>query len=164
MILSVVGSPDSGKTTLIEKIVPILKKNGLKIVVVKHHAHGDFEFDRKGKDSWKFYESGADVVITSDKKTAMIKRTRNEYNLDIICKKYLSSYDLVLTEGFNRAGKDRIVVLNPDDDIERFKKGKILAVVCEKDVEGYKTYRHEQYEEIANLILRFLSSSLDSNF
>jgi molybdopterin-guanine dinucleotide biosynthesis protein B len=162
MIVSIVGSPDSGKTTLIETVVPLLKQRGLRVAVVKHHAHGDFSFDREGKDSWRFYNRGADVLVVCPGKLAMVRRTgENEYSLDYVYERFLKDkYDIVLTEGFNSAGKDRIVVLNPSDNIERFRKGKIMAVVCERDLPDYKTFRlkEEDFREIAEMIAEKLKS------
>jgi|Deesub1362A_J573_1020465.scaffolds.fasta_scaffold11989_2 molybdopterin-guanine dinucleotide biosynthesis protein B len=155
VVVSIVGSPDSGKTSLIEKIVPFLKKRGLKVAVVKHHAHGDFEYDVEGKDSWKHYNAGADVIISSPSKFALIRRTEELYSLDSVVSKYLNDYDLVLTEGFNLSGKPRVVVLNPGDDISRFERGEIIAVICSQKVRGYeeKTLRIEEWEKIAKMIL-----------
>jgi molybdopterin-guanine dinucleotide biosynthesis protein B len=155
MIISVVGSPDSGKTTVIEKIVPVLIEKGLKIAVVKHHAHGDFDFDKEGKDSWKFYQSGADVAISSPTRFALIKRVDElQYDLEYVYDRYLSRYDLVLTEGFSRAGKDRIVVVNSPEEISRFENGRIIAVVCKRSVPGYTTFRlqEEDLKRLANLV------------
>jgi molybdopterin-guanine dinucleotide biosynthesis protein MobB len=152
-VVSIVGSPDSGKTTLIEKLVPILKRGGLRVAVVKHHAHGDFEFDREGKDSWKHYRAGADVIIAGPTKIALIRRSKEIYSLDLVVERYLKDYDVILTEGFNLSGKPRIVVLKPGDEISRFEKGEIIAVVCEKEVEGYDTYSLEDAAKIAELIL-----------
>ena len=156
MILSIVGSSDSGKTTLITRIVPILRKKGLKVVVVKHHAHGDFEIDREGKDSWKIYNSGADILISSPVKMAFIRRAEND-NLDWIYERYLKGdYDIVLTEGFSRAGKDRIVVVDKAEKVEDFKHGRILAVVCDEPVDCYPAFRRDDVEEIAEFIYRLV--------
>ncbi|AGK61942.1 molybdopterin guanine dinucleotide biosynthesis accessory protein MobB [Archaeoglobus sulfaticallidus PM70-1] len=153
MIISIVGSPDSGKTTLIEKMAGYFLERGLKICVVKHHSHGDFEFDKEGKDSWNFYQKGADVAISAKNEFAIIGKINQEkYNLDYFCDKYLSDYDLILTEGFNIYGKDRVVVLNENDDLERFKKGRVLAVVCEREIKPYRTFRISEAERVAELI------------
>lgn len=156
MILSIVGTSDSGKTTLITRIVPILREKGLKVVVVKHHAHGDFEIDKEGKDSWKIYNSGADILISSPVKMAFIRRSEND-NLDWIYERYLKGdYDIVLTEGFSRAGKDRIVVVDKAEKVEHFRHGRILAVVCDEPVDEYPTFRRDDVEEIAEFIYRLV--------
>jgi molybdopterin-guanine dinucleotide biosynthesis protein B len=51
-IVSIVGKSDSGKTTLLEKLVAELRSRGLRIATVKHDAHS-FEIDHEGKDSWR---------------------------------------------------------------------------------------------------------------
>lgn len=155
MLISIVGTSDSGKTTLITRLMPILKEKGLKVAVVKRHAHGDFEIDKEGKDSWKIYNSGADVVIASPVKLAFIRRVNEEEgnNLDWIYERYLSDYDLVITEGFSKAGKERIVVVKKPEEVEHFKQGRILAVVCDEKVEGYTWFRRDEVERIADFIL-----------
>ncbi|WP_456330465.1 molybdopterin-guanine dinucleotide biosynthesis protein B [Archaeoglobus sp.] len=159
MLLSIVGTSDSGKTTLITRIMPILKEKGLKVAVVKRHAHGDFEIDKKGKDSWKIYNSGADVVIASPVKLAFIRRVSEEEgnNLDWIYEGYLSDYDLVITEGFSKAGKERIVVVKKPEEVEHFKQGRILAVVCDEKIEGYTWFRRDEVERIADFILSLIN-------
>jgi len=156
MILSILGNSDVGKTTLISRIVPIFKARGLKVAVIKH-THKDVEIDVKGKDSWKIFESGADVLLSSPGKLAFFRK--EEDDLDKICK-YLGEYDLILTEGFNRAGKDRIVIVDNEEELERFKNGKILAVVSDNAVTGYRTFKKDAVEEIANFILARLMDSL----
>ena len=49
----------TGKTTILEQLIPLLKQRGLRIAVLKHDAH-DFEIDREGKESWRFSHAGAD--------------------------------------------------------------------------------------------------------
>ncbi len=151
-IISFVGTSDSGKTTILTKIIPKLVERGIKVAVIKHHAHGDFEIDKEGKDSWKLYNSGADVVISSPVKMAFIRRAEND-TLDFIFERYLcGDYDLVMTEGFSKAGKDRIVVLNDPDKLRYFTHGRILAVVCDERVEGYVWFRRDEIDKIAHFI------------
>ena len=50
----------TGKTTLIEKVVKVLKSKDLRVAVLKHDGH-TFEIDREGKDSWRFSHAGADA-------------------------------------------------------------------------------------------------------
>ena len=67
-IISIVGKSNSGKTTLIEKIIPELKKRGCKVGTIKHDVHG-FEIDYEGKDTYRHFQAGPDtVVIASSKK------------------------------------------------------------------------------------------------
>jgi len=157
MIISIVGPSKSGKTTLLTKLIPLLKDMGLRVVVVKHHAHGDFEIDKEGKDSWKLYNSGADVVIASSVKMAFIRRMESD-DLNYICENYLKDYDLILTEGFNKAGKDRIVILKDPKDLEFFKHGKILAVICDSEINGYRTFKRDQVREIARFIHELITN------
>ncbi|MBI5956955.1 MAG: molybdopterin-guanine dinucleotide biosynthesis protein B [Chloroflexi bacterium] len=108
-IISVVGKSDSGKTTLLEKLIPELKRRGYRVATVKHDIHG-FEIDREGKDTWRHARAGADaVVISSGQKLAVIKRTRRELSLDEIAE-LLPDVDIILTEGYKRGPKPKIEV------------------------------------------------------
>jgi molybdopterin-guanine dinucleotide biosynthesis protein B len=155
-VLSIVGHSNSGKTTLITNIVPILAKRGLKVLVVKHSM--EFEIDKEGKDSWRIFNSGVDVVISSSKKLAFIGRIPDD--LDGICRMFGERYDLIITEGFNRACRDRIVVLNDPNDLEHFKCGNILAIVADFEVEGYRCFKKNEYEKIAEFILDWFDKAV----
>jgi len=107
-IISVVGKSESGKTTLIEKLILELKKRGYRIGVIKHASHG-FDIDREGKDSWRHKAAGADtVIVASTGKIAMIK-DENCDSLDLL-EKYFQNMDLVISEGYKREGKPKIEV------------------------------------------------------
>jgi molybdopterin-guanine dinucleotide biosynthesis protein B len=109
-VVSIVGKSDSGKTTLIEKLIPILKRRGYKIGTVKHDVHG-FEMDREGKDTYRHFHSGADaVLISSPKKLAIIQRVEQERPLSELVEQYYRDLDLVITEGFKRVGMPKIEV------------------------------------------------------
>lgn len=105
IILSIVGKSNTGKTTLIEKLVPVLVGSGLRVAVVKH-AQSGFELDIEGKDSDRIFKAGADVAIVSESKIALIQRG-GDLNKII---GFLSDYDLILTEGFSKEKYPKIAL------------------------------------------------------
>lgn len=113
-VVLIVGKSDSGKTTLIEKLVPILKRRGYRVGTIKHDVHG-FEMDREGKDTYRHFHSGADaVLISSPKKLAIIQRVEQELPLDDLVNRYYSDMDIVITEGFKRQDKPKIEVFRSE--------------------------------------------------
>ena len=65
-LLSFVGRSNSGKTTLIERLIQELVLAGYRIATIKHAGHG-FELDTEGKDSWRHKRAGASNVIVLSK-------------------------------------------------------------------------------------------------
>lgn len=123
-IVSIVGKSDSGKTTLIEKLLPELTKKGYRIATVKHDTHG-FEMDREGKDSWRHKQAGAySVVVSSPKKVALIRDVEKDLNLDEIREKFIHDVDLIITEGYKKDIQPKI---------EIFRKEKHENLLCNED-------------------------------
>ncbi len=113
-IISIVGKSDSGKTTLIEKLVPELKSRGYRVGTIKHDAHS-FDIDHPGKDSWRHKQAGAEVsTISSPEQVAVVRSVNTELTLDEITADYLGEMDVVLSEGYKREKKPKIEVLGPD--------------------------------------------------
>ena len=108
-ILSIVGKSQSGKTTLIEKLIPVLRGRGYRIGIIKHAHHG-FDIDQEGKDSWRHKEAGADtVIVAGPEKIAMIKNDNGNSLNDL--EKYVQDLDLVITEGYKRENRPKIEVI-----------------------------------------------------
>ena len=63
-VLGFAAYSGTGKTTLIEQIIPRLKNEGIRLAVIKHDAHG-LKFDKEGKDSWRFSNAGADYSLVN---------------------------------------------------------------------------------------------------
>ena len=123
-IVSIVGTSDSGKTTLIEKLVPELVRRGYRIATIKHDVHG-FDVDREGKDSWRHKRAGAHtVVISSPQKLALIRDVDHDAELGELRDKYIQDVDIILSEGFKR---------NPQPKIEVFRKEKRRELLCTKE-------------------------------
>lgn len=109
VISFVAAASNSGKTTLIEKVVRILKVRGLRVAVIKHASAG-FDLDMPGKDSWRFQEAGADVVIlVGPDRTALIKKSAQEPGLREI-EQMAADADIIIQEGFKREAKNKIEV------------------------------------------------------
>ncbi len=108
-VVSIVGKSNAGKTTLIEKLIPELKKRGWRVATIKHDAHR-FNIDHPGKDSYRHFQAGADwTVIASPEKMALVRRLERELSLAEIAAQ-IDGVDLILTEGYKREARCRIEV------------------------------------------------------
>jgi molybdopterin-guanine dinucleotide biosynthesis adapter protein len=110
MVVSfVAAASNSGKTTLIEKVVRILKSRGLRVAVIKHASAG-FDLDKPGKDSWRFQQAGADaVVLVGPERMALIKKIEREPAPREI-EKMVPDADIIIHEGFKKTAVNRIEV------------------------------------------------------
>jgi len=108
-VVSVVGKSDSGKTTLMERLIRLLTERGYRVGSVKHHVH-DFDIDIPGKDSWRHAKAGAAVtLVSSPSKLGMVRQMDHEASLDELLA-LAHDVDILLTEGYRRAGDVRIEV------------------------------------------------------
>ncbi len=109
-VISIISKKNSGKTTLIEKLIPELKQRGYSVGTIKHDTHG-FDIDHEGKDTWRHKEAGAKtVVISSPWKISLIEDVETEIPLERIASLYFSDVDIVITEGYKKAGMPQIEV------------------------------------------------------
>lgn len=107
-IITIVGKSDSGKTTLLEKLIAELTGRGYRIGTVKH-AHDGFEMDKDGKDSWRHRKAGAHAtLVITDDKIAMIRDDRTSYIEKM--QTYLFDVDIILAEGFKRQRLPKIEI------------------------------------------------------
>ncbi|MBE9541642.1 MAG: molybdopterin-guanine dinucleotide biosynthesis protein B [Proteobacteria bacterium] len=129
-IISIVGKSDSGKTTLIERLVPELIARGYRIGTIKHGTH-DFRVDHEGKDSWRHKHAGADTVaISSPKKVAVVKDVETEETLDSLASKYFQGVDIILTEGYKKENKPKIEVVRSEAHSKSlFKRDSCLVAI-----------------------------------
>lgn len=108
-MVSFVGKSDVGKTTVVEQVIRELRRRGHRVGVVKHHAHTT-PIDGTGKDSWRFAEAGANVVVVSSPvEVARFERVEHELSLEEIAQR-IGKVDLILTEGFRREAAPKIEV------------------------------------------------------
>ncbi len=102
------ASSGTGKTTLLEKLIPELTGRGWRIGALKHKKN-DFAIDHPGKDSHRLAQAGAEVtVIASDDKLALVERPRAPRAVEQILARFFPEVDLVLVEGFGESPLPRI--------------------------------------------------------
>ncbi len=104
-VIGFIGYSNTGKTTLIEKLIPILRARGLTVSAIKNAHHG-FDMDRPGKDSFRYREAGAgQVLIATGLRWALLTETPAQpATLDELLTQ-LDPCDLVIVEGFKSEGQ-----------------------------------------------------------
>ena len=130
-IFGICGWSGSGKTTLLERIVPRLTEKGLKVVVVKHDAHG-IDVDRAGKDSDRLYRCGADILLQGSHEEFVRLHRSEESDLLAVLVSLVDRYDLVLVEGHKTSTLRKVWLLGdketaPPGDIKN------IAAVLPRD-------------------------------
>jgi len=109
-VISFVARSGTGKTTFLETLIPELRTRGLRVGVLKHHAHNT-PFDVPGKDSYRLSQAGADIVVGACAvQVAIFRQEDGAVDLDRVIARHLGGTDLVLTEGFKRGGHPKIEV------------------------------------------------------
>jgi molybdopterin-guanine dinucleotide biosynthesis protein B len=109
-VISLVGRPDCGKTTLLEKLIPELNRRGYRVGTIKHHVHR-FDMDRPGKDTWRHKQAGARVVaLSSPTGLGVIRDVEEDNAIEELVARYYEDVDLVITEGYKRASMPKIEV------------------------------------------------------
>ena len=117
-VVTLVGKPDSGKTTLLEKLIPELARRGFRVGTIKHHVH-EFEMDQAGKDTWRHKQAGAHTVaLSSPTGLGIIRDVEQDSSIEELVGRYYHDVDLVITEGYKRLTLPKIEVhrqaLNPE--------------------------------------------------
>lgn len=101
------GPSNSGKTTLVVKVSELLQKNGFKVCIVKHDPKDKANFDVPGKDSDKFYKTGADVAVVSPTRTTIFKQCNSSIEEMI---ELFGDFDYLLVEGLKYLPLPRISI------------------------------------------------------
>ena len=111
-VVGFAGYSGSGKTSLIEQVIPALRLRGLRVSVVKH-AHHRFEIDQPGKDTWRHRQAGAvEVVAVSSQRLVLMREfeTPGDVKVHQALAALDADVDWVLVEGFKHANLTKLEV------------------------------------------------------
>lgn len=158
-ILCFVGRSNSGKTTLIERLIPELVNEGYRIATIKHAGHG-FDLDTEGKDSWRHKRAGAStVIVTSKGSLAMFADVDEDVRVEELRARYIrQGTDLIIAEGWKSEGYPKIVVVRDRvGEVEVSPEG-LLALVSNKPLdhipEGVPVLHPDDIAGLAAIILK----------
>ena len=139
-VLGFAAYSGTGKTTLLVKLIPLLKAKGIRVALIKH-AHHDFDIDIPGKDSYELRRAGAgQVLIASSYRQALVTEMqgRDEPRLeDLIDSLDTAHIDLIMVEGFRHLAFPKIELHRPslNKDFIFPNDPDVIAVASDKAVD-----------------------------
>jgi molybdopterin-guanine dinucleotide biosynthesis protein MobB len=163
-IVSFIGRSNSGKTTLLEKVVGELKLRGYRVGVAKH-THHNFTIDYPGKDSWRLAQAGSDVVaISSPNKVAYIEHVDSEVELSQLSTFFDRKVDILLAEGYKKGNAAKILVLTGEQDKEQLCPEEPLATISARpSSQGHPQFDDKDVLHIVNLLISQIARNFLGN-
>ena len=129
------GPSDSGKTTLILKVArKLIHEKKLDVAIIKHDPGDKARFDVAGKDSYKFSDTGAEVIVTSPTRTTYFSQRQKELDEMI---RLFDKFDILLVEGLKNLPLPRISVFRNALESDYFDYMDALAVDESVDLKQY---------------------------
>jgi molybdopterin-guanine dinucleotide biosynthesis protein B len=120
------GPSNSGKTTLILKVArKLIHEQNLDVAIIKHDPKDKARFDVEGKDSYKFSDTGAEVIVTSPNRTTYFSQKQSELD-DMI--RLFNDFDILLVEGLKTLPLPRISIFRDSLDCDYFEVMDALAI------------------------------------
>ncbi len=166
-VISFVAKSGSGKTTFLEKLIPVLKARGVRVGVLKHHAHAT-PFDVPGKDTYRLAQAGADVVVGACAvQIAVFYQEDGAADLGGVIDRHFGGVDLVLAEGFKRGNYPKIEIhraAHPLAGQLLCDPGELLALVTDEPLSSSAPqFDLEDAAGVADFLLAWLSRSSKSD-
>ena len=133
-IVAISGIKNSGKTTLICRLLEIFKEKGLRVAVLKHDGH-DFEPDVPGTDTYRQLQAGAyGTVVFSKGKYMLVKQQPQITEKELL--EFFPEADLILLEGFKYSNYPKIEIVRKGNSSESVCNPKrLMAIATNLDAE-----------------------------
>lgn len=175
VIIAVVGSSNSGKTTAIESVIKGLTDRGYSVSCAKHIPEQDFTIDTEGKDTFRLSKAGAITVLSvAPKELTVIKKVNTKkISLEKLISEFQDETDIIIVEGFKSlVGEDltipKIVAIKNNYEISaaltRYKN--IMAFITRNSDENIPTKIPiinvmKEPNKIVNLVLQKVEVLVD---
>lgn len=156
-VVAVSGVKNSGKTSLLTALIPLLRGEGLKVGVIKHDGH-DFSPDVPGSDSFRLREAGAETVAVYSPNRYMVTAERAGLGTDDL-RPYFSGLDIILLEGGKDSPHPKIEVLRQAVSREPVCRPETLLALCtdtDYHMPGVPAVGLTAYDKLARIIMRHL--------
>jgi molybdopterin-guanine dinucleotide biosynthesis protein B len=163
LLFGVAGWKNSGKTTLMARLITEITRRGYKVAVLKH-AHHSFDIDHPGRDSYKLREAGAaQVALSSPRRFALMRELGEggELGFEQLLA-YAGPCDLLLVEGFKREDFPKIEIRREGASSREPLKGKFPGIVAiasdrpENEGEGPPVFQLDDVQGITDFLLAHL--------
>jgi molybdopterin-guanine dinucleotide biosynthesis protein B len=156
-LVIIAGRSGSGKTSLLERLIPEFKKRGLRVGTIKHH-HGDFDIDHPGKDSWRHKKAGAEkTVVSSPTRIGLVMDVDHDYKPDELIP-FLNEMDIILVEGYKEEDLPKVEIFRPEiHDTPLFLKdpGLIAVMTNSRLATGVPVLGLDDVTGLADLLVRY---------
>ncbi|OAH54315.1 MULTISPECIES: molybdopterin-guanine dinucleotide biosynthesis protein B [Bacillaceae] len=158
-VLQVVGYQNSGKTTLITKLITHVTENGFRVASIKHHGHGG---SPDTKDSTRHQQAGAIIAGVEGDGLLQLNIQRDSWPLDDILAVYNTfPVDLILVEGFKKELYPKIVLIRTEDDLPLLELEAIQCIISwiHLHESRYPVFRLQEEEQYLSFIIERLIKS-----
>lgn len=142
------GPSNSGKTTLILKVArKLIHEHHLEVAIIKHDPKDKARFDVEGKDSYKFSDTGAEVIVTSPNRTTYFSQRHADLEEMI---RLFDKFDILLVEGLKSLPLPRISIFRETIDKDYFAYMNALAIDETIDIKKYEIPRNVDILDLNN--------------
>jgi cyclic pyranopterin monophosphate synthase len=161
----VAAQSETGKTTILEKLIPELKNRGLRVATLKGNLR-HYDIDTPGKDSWRFARAGAEVTGLTTPEGYLLIGSAGQENGTAAAARLLQDFDLILVEGNKKSPYPKIEVVRSDINCEPLLPSHTVAVLsdCDDLQIDLPILKIDDINALANFIeQRFFGSYPDSS-
>ncbi|WP_236637464.1 molybdopterin-guanine dinucleotide biosynthesis protein MobB [Photorhabdus australis] len=162
-LLGITAYSGTGKTTLLKKVIPLLRQRQIRVGLIKH-THHDMDVDKPGKDSYELRKAGAkQTLVASQQRWALMTETSDSSALDLnyLANRFDSDFlDLILVEGFkdepiNKIALYRRIINRPLSDLL---DQHVIAIASDEKLEtALPQLNINQPEQVADFIVNWLN-------